>query len=228
MFDWYALPCGDGVSGEVELSDIGLQPHIFVIDDDMSTLKALERLLRSTGFQVEVFISPAAFFERMPFDGVGCVLLDLRMPEMSGLDVQEAMRRRGMSLPVVFFSGDSDVRATAQAMRNGAIDFLVKPLNEPELMDAIARAIARADGLRQQRQREHDAAERLARLTMRERQVCNLVAQGFLNKQIGYQLGIGEKTVKVHRGRAMHKLEVDSVAALVRLLSNISVERPSA
>jgi FixJ family two-component response regulator len=198
--------------------------RVFVVDDNVSVLKALARLLGSNGFPVEVFKSPAAFLERPTFEGVACLLLDLRMPGLSGLDVQEIMRRKGIAMPIVFLSGHGDVPATARAMREGAVDFLVKPVDESQLLDAIARALARANDLQQQSRREHDTAERLARLTKREREVCDLVALGLLNKQIAYELGLSEKTVKVHRGRVMHKLEVDSVAALVRLLSRA---RPS-
>jgi FixJ family two-component response regulator len=194
--------------------------RVFVVDDDVRVLRALERLLRVNGFQVDAFNSPAAFLERPPYDGVGCLLLDLHMPDLSGLDLQEAMAAKGMSMPIVFLSGQGDVPSTARAMRKGALDFLVKPIDEQQLLEAMARARARAVALREQQRVERDAETRLARLTRREREVCELVAEGLLNKQIAYKLGTSEKTVKVHRGRVMHKLEVDSVAALVRLLSH--------
>jgi FixJ family two-component response regulator len=194
--------------------------RVFVVDDDASVLKAIERLLRSHGFAVEAFKSPSAFLTRSPHDGPGCLLLDLRMPELSGLDVQDEMKRRGIWLPIVFLSGEGDVPSTARAMRDGAVDFLVKPVGESQLLEAIARARDRSVTLREERRLEREADERFARLTKREREVCDLVAEGLLNKQIAYELGTSEKTVKVHRGRVMHKLEVDSVAALVRLLSN--------
>jgi FixJ family two-component response regulator len=194
--------------------------RVFVVDDDPGVLKAIERLLRSHGFTVEAFTSPSAFLTRSPHDGPGCLLLDLRMPELSGLDVQEEMNRRGIWLPIIFLSGKGDVPSTARAMRDGAVDFLVKPVSESELLDAIARARDRSVKLREERRLERDAEERFARLTKREREVCDLVAEGLLNKQIAYELGTSEKTVKVHRGRVMHKLEVGSVAALVRLVSN--------
>ena len=194
--------------------------RVFLVDDDVSVLRALERLLRVNGFQVDAFNSPSEFLERPPYNGVGCLLLDLHMPDLSGLDLQEAMAAKGMSMPIVFLSGQGDVPSTARAMRKGALDFLVKPVDEQQLLEAMARARARAVALREQQRVERDAVERLARLTRREREVCELVAEGLLNKQIAYKLGTSEKTVKVHRGRVMHKLEVDSVAALVRLLSH--------
>lgn len=201
------------------------KPRIFVIDDDPIVIRVLERLLRSKGFTVDAFTSPAAFLERPPYEGLACMLLDLRMPILSGLDVQEAMSRRGMSMPIVFLSAAADVPSTARAMREGAVDFLIKPIDEPELFDAIQRATTKACDLQRQRQDERDISARLARLTKREREVCNLVTQGLLNKQIAYELGTSEKTVKVHRGRVMRKLEVDSVAALVRLVSDRSTSR---
>lgn len=194
------------------------KPHVFVIDDDAVVLKALERLLRSNGFTVETFTSPTAFLERPSYDGLACMLLDLRMPGLSGLDLQETMSRKGVSIPIVFLSAAADVPSTAQAMREGAVDFLIKPVDEPQLFDAIARACARATTMQQQRRAERDTEERLARLTKREREVCDLVARGLPNKEIAYELGTSEKTVKTHRGRVMRKLEVDSVAALVRLI----------
>src|SRR5262245_54291170 len=142
------------------------------------------------------------------------------MPGLSGLDVQETLRRKGITLPIVFLSGHGDVPAAARAMREGAVDFLVKPVDESQLLDAIARAMARAQTDHPRRRRGQGTAGRLARLTRREREVCDLVARGLLNKQIAFELGTSEKTVKVHRGRVMHKLEVDSVAALVRLLAH--------
>ncbi len=193
--------------------------RVFAIDDDPIVLRSLERVLRSNGFPVEVFSSAAAFLERSPYDGVACVLLDLRMPGLDGLHAQEAMTSRGILHPIIFVSGQGDVPSAAQAMREGAVDFLIKPIDESGLLAAIRRAEARATASWRKRQSEHDAQERFARLTKREREVCNLVARGLLNKQIAYELGTGEKVVKVHRGRAMRKLEVDSVAALVRLFA---------
>jgi FixJ family two-component response regulator len=193
-------------------------PRVFVIDDDPGVLKALERLLRSNGFPVEAYTSPAEFLDRPSYEGAACLLLDLRMPGLSGLEVQERLARKNLSMPIVFLSGQGDVPSTARAMREGAVDFLVKPVDEPQLLDAVARALAQAVDLMRERRELRDTEERFARLTKREREVCDLVSRGLLNKQIAFELGTSEKTVKVHRGRVMHKLEVDSVAALVRLL----------
>ncbi len=201
--------------------------RVFVVDDDPLVLRAIERVLQSNGYPVEVFASPTTFLARPPYDGVACVLLDLMMPGVNGLDVQETMIGRGVSHPIIFLSGEGDVLSTARAMKEGAVDFLVKPVDEPQLLDAIARAGARATALRLQQQSERETTARFARLTRREREVCDLVARGLLNKQIAYELGTGEKVVKVHRGRAMRKLEIDSVAALVWLLSKLPPDKPA-
>jgi RNA polymerase sigma factor (sigma-70 family) len=193
--------------------------RIFVVDDEPAVLSTLERMLRASGYEVSTFSSPSAFLDRAPHEGVGCVLMDLSMPEMSGLDVQDAMHRKGIALPVIFLSAYGDVPSTARAMREGALDFLEKPVQETQLLIAIERALDRASADEERRISRSDVDERLARLTPREREVCELVVRGLLNKQIGVELGMSEKTVKVHRGRVMHKLEVHSVAALVRLLA---------
>ena len=193
--------------------------QVFAVDDDPLVLRAIERMLRSHSIGVEGFTSPEAFLARPVFDGVGCVLLDLKMPGMTGLDVQKAMIGKGISMPIIFLSAQSDIPSTVRAMRGGAVDFLEKPVDEDQLLAALERARAECVSMRVQHQRQRDAEARLARLTKREREVCNLVAAGLLNKQIAHELGMSEKTVKVHRGRVTRKLDVDSVAALVRLLS---------
>jgi len=194
--------------------------QVFAVDDDPIVLRAIERMLRSHSIAVEGFTSPEAFLARPPYDGVACLLLDLRMPGLSGLDVQTAMARKGLSMmPIIFLSAQSDVPSTVRAMRGGAVDFLEKPVDEDQLLAALERARVECVAMRQQQRRQHDAEQRLARLTKREREVCDLVAAGLLNKQIAHELGMSEKTVKVHRGRLTRKLDVDSVAALVRLLS---------
>ena len=193
--------------------------RIFLIDDDPAVLRALRRLFYTHGFIVEAFESPQFFLDRPRPDGPACLILDMRMPEMSGLDVQQLIKGRGDDIPIVFLSGASDVPKTAQAMRNGALDFLVKPADESQLLDAVTRALAWDVRHRLVRAEQQRAVERLSRLTHREREVCELVVRGLINKQIAATLGIAEKTVKIHRGRAMRKLDVDSVASLVRLFS---------
>ena len=193
--------------------------QVFAVDDDPIVLRAIERMLRSHNIAVEGFTSPDAFLARLPYEGVACVLLDLKMPGLSGLDVQTAMMARGISMPIIFLSAQSDVPSTVRAMRGGAVDFLEKPMDEEQLLAALERARLESVSMHQEQRRQRDAEERLARLTKREREVCDLVAAGLLNKQIAHELGMSEKTVKVHRGRVTRKLDVSSVAALVRLLS---------
>ena len=193
--------------------------QVFAVDDDPIVLRAIERMLRSHSIAVEGFTSPAAFLARPSYDGVACLLLDLKMPGMSGLDVQAAMIAKGISMPIIFLSAQSDVPSTVRAMRGGAIDFLEKPVDEDQLLAALERARLQSIAMRRQQQLQRETEQRLARLTKREREVCDLVGAGLLNKQIAVELGMSEKTVKVHRGRVTRKLDVDSVAALVRLLS---------
>lgn len=197
------------------------EPRVFVVDDDPGVLRAVERLLRANGFVVETFSSPTSFLQRLPYEGVACLVLDMRMPELSGLDVQGTLATRAPGIQTIFLSGASDVQTAATAMRKGAVDFLVKPIEEPELVDAVARALDTSAENVRRRSEQAEYARRLARLTRRERQVCDLVARGLLNKQIAYELGTSEKTIKVHRARVMEKLEVDSVAALVWMLSRL-------
>lgn len=195
--------------------------RVFVVDDDCSVLRALERLFRSSGLLVHAFDSPAAFCDQVVHDMPSCAVVDLMMPELTGLEIQERLIAMGEDLPLVFLSGQGDVPAATSAMRRGAVDFVVKPADESALMDAVTRALTR-DAESQVRKRvEGVASERYARLTGREKQVCQLVAEGWLNKQIAAALGTAEKTVKQHRGRVMRKLEIQSVPALVRLLSHV-------
>ena len=193
--------------------------RVFVVDDDPVVIETLGLLLRANGFPVEGFTSPGQFLERPPDVGLACLLLDLRLGDRSGIDVQTELRRKGFTLPIVFLSGQGDVPSTARAMREGALDFLVKPVDEPELLEALARARTKALTQREEEDARRDATERLARLTRREREVCDLIARGLLNKQIAFELGASENTVKVHRARVMHKLRLDSVPALVQLVS---------
>jgi FixJ family two-component response regulator len=195
--------------------------RVFVVDDDPSVLHALERLFRSSGLLVQAFDSPSEFFDQIVHDMPSCAVLDLMMPELSGLEIQERLIEMGDDLPLVFLSGQGDVPTAASAMRRGAVDFVVKPADESELMDAVTRALTRDAESCVRKRMEGTARERYGRLTGREKQVCQLVAEGWLNKQIAAALGTAEKTIKQHRGRMMRKLEVQSVAALVRLLSHV-------
>jgi FixJ family two-component response regulator len=189
-------------------------PTVFLIDDDPSVLRGIGRLLKAHGHTVEAFASPAEFLAKFRPDRPGCVLADVQMPGMTGLDLQQALASAGDALPIVFISGVADIPAAARAFKGGAVDFLPKPVEESGLMAAIEAALARDAARRSIR-------DRFAALTVREREVCLMVARGLPNKQIAFELQIAEKTVKVHRARAVAKLGVESVAALVRLVDQL-------
>jgi FixJ family two-component response regulator len=196
---------------------------IFVVDDDAAVRRGLTRLLHSAGWNVEAFASSADLLERAPITGPGCILLDVQMPGMSGLELQDRMAEVGIFLPVVFLSGKSDIPMSVYAMKHGAVDFLVKPVEEAALFQALDQAITRQAAEAAIRQ-DHDAImARLALLSGREREVLDLVLRGRLNKQIAYDLGIAEKTVKAHRGRVMEKMEAHTVAELVSLCTAVGI-----
>jgi FixJ family two-component response regulator len=195
------------------------QPVVFLLDDEEAVVVALARLLRASGFEVRSWTSASEFLEAHDAETPGCLVTDVRMPGMSGLELQRALFERGIDRAIVFITGQGDIPTTVQAMRAGAVTFLSKPLQRAELVAAVREAIHRdAEGRAQHRERQ-DLARRLASLTPRERQVLELVATGMLNKQIAAELGAAEKTIKVHRGRIMEKMQVRTATALVGLLS---------
>jgi RNA polymerase sigma factor (sigma-70 family) len=196
--------------------------HVFIVDDDVQTLRAFARVLHIEGFAVDTFHSASEFLKHTPSDVPSCLILDLKLPEIDGLQLQQLMRNARVDMPIIFVSGYGDVPSTASAMRYGAVDFLEKPVENARLLDAVSHAVE-LDAVRRGRRREsEDARQLLAQLTPREREVCELVARGLLNKQIADEIGASERTVKIHRARALQKLGVTSVSALVRLMSRIS------
>lgn len=199
---------------------------VYVVDDDEAVRRSTARLIRSHGWSVQTFESGAEFLAATPFDGCGCVLLDYFMPEMTGLDLQKRMVEEGVDMPLVFISGHADIPVGVTAMKAGAVDFLVKPVPEEELLQALDRAIALCASRSEHKQRRGDVVNCLGKLSPREKQVMLEVIRGRLNKQIAYDLGIAEKTVKVHRARVMEKMAVHSVAELVQrcLLAGIAAE----
>jgi FixJ family two-component response regulator len=207
---------------------------VFVVDDDERVLRALARLVKSAGLPVETFASPKELLSRGRPDEAGCIVLDLRMPELDGLQVQQALAGAGFTMPIVFLSGYGDVASSVQAMKAGAVDFLTKPADEEALLAAIRRAVARDAAARAQRHERDSLRARFELLTPREREVCALVVAGLRNKQIAEQLGTAEKTVKIHRGQVMHKLGAPSLAGLVRMVDRAGLaldpldERPGA
>ena len=196
---------------------------VFVVDDDPSVRKSLTRVIESAGYRVQAFASAREFLNATPAPGPCCLVLDVRMPGMTGLDLQKTLAQAVHRIPVVFVTGHGDVPMTVKAMRAGAVDVLTKPLAARDLLDAIQRAVdtdTRNLG-KEAHARSIDA--RVKTLSPRERQVFALVVTGMLNKQIAAQLGVVEKTVKVHRARVMHKMRAGSVAELVRLADEVGV-----
>ena len=196
-------------------------PLIHVVDDDASMRTALLRLLGAAGFEASGYASTGEFLMHPVPDRPGCLLLDLRLPGPSGLELQAAMQPLNIALPIVFLTGHGDVASSVQAMKAGAVDFLTKPVQRETLLDAIARALARDAAQRTAREDAQRLHARFAALTSREREVFDLLAAGRLNKQIAYELGIAERTVKRMRGQVMAKLGADSPADLGRLAERL-------
>jgi len=190
---------------------------VFVVDDDASILRAMTRLFKSEGLSVETFPSPREFLERPPHDGPGCLVLDLQMPELDGLEVQRALAEAGRDLPIVFVSGHGNVPASVEAMKAGALDFLTKPFQDERLLAVIRGGIALSTARRAERAELRSLQDRIGSLTPREREVFRCVVQGLPNKKIAGLLGTAEKTVKVHRARVMEKMKAASLADLVRM-----------
>jgi FixJ family two-component response regulator len=199
---------------------------VFLIDDDPSVRRALARLIKSAGYQVQTFVSAREFLDRMP-DAArpACLVLDVRMPGLSGIDLQRELRLTNPILPIIFITGHGDIPMSVKAMKDGAVDFLPKPVKDEDLLRAIEQALARAVHDRAELDETEDIQSRVEKLTPREREVMNLVVTGRLNKQIAFALGIVEKTIKVHRARVMDKMQVDSVAELVRLADRAGIRK---
>jgi FixJ family two-component response regulator len=202
---------------------MAIAASVFVVDDDPSVRKSLTRVIESAGYTVEAFASARDFLKAEPAPGPCCLVLDIRMPGITGLDLQRTLARAVHRIPIVFITGHGDVPMSVKAMKAGAIDFLTKPFAAKDLLDAIRRAVDKDTRALGEEARARSIDARVKTLSPRERQVFALVVTGMLNKQIAAQLGVVEKTVKVHRARVMHKMGAGSLAELVRLADDIGV-----
>ena len=198
-------------------------PTVYVVDDDAAVLKAVSRLLRAAGFHVVTFSSPRRFLHQYDSTVPGCLVLDVAMPDLDGLQLQQMLAEAGQTLPIVFLTGNADVPASVKAMKQGAVDLLTKPVERDDLLESIRAALAKDQAIRLTHQELAGIRSRLSTLTPREYEVFGHVIGGRLNKQIAADIGAAEKTVKIHRARMMDKMKVKSVAELVRLAEHAQI-----
>jgi FixJ family two-component response regulator len=196
---------------------------VFVVDDDASMREAISRLLNAVGLTVQTFASAREFLNKRLPEVPGCVVLDVRLPGLSGLDLQREMVERGIHIPVVFITGHGDIPMSVQAMKAGAVEFLTKPFRDQDLLDAVRSGIQLDRKEREERAELSELRDCVRQLTQREQEVMSLVVSGLLNKQIALQLGTSEKTIKIHRSQVMRKMRANSLADLVRMSQKIGV-----
>ena len=196
-------------------------PIVFIVDDDASMRRSIQDLLSSVALRSKAFATPQEFLDSKRADCHGCMILDIRLPGISGLDFQRELTKAGVTLPIIFITGHGDVPMSVQAMKSGAFEFLMKPFRPQELLDAVQHALEEDRKLREKRRETAEVRNRYATLTAREREVLELVVSGLLNKQIAAKLGTVEHTVKIHRGHVMEKMKADSLPALIRMADTL-------
>ena len=199
------------------------KPTVFVVDDDAALRESLKNLIRSVGLRVELFASAQEFLQSRQPDAPSCLVLDVRMPGLSGLDLQRQTSEAGLEIPIIFITGHGDVPMTVRAMKAGAVEFLTKPFRDQDLLDAIQQALERSRKAREQQAATRELRQRFALLTSREREVMERVVAGLLNKQIGAELGTSETTVKIHRHQVMEKMGAGSLPELVRMADRLGI-----
>jgi len=199
------------------------EPTVFVVDDDLSVRRSTERLIRSTGFKVQTFASAREFLDHSRLEGPGCLVLDVRMPGLSGMDLQRELTQSGIRIPIIFITGHGDIPMSVRAMKAGAAEFLTKPFRSRALLDAVRAAIERDRSAHKERFETGELRERFEQLTPREREVMALVVSGRLNKQVAGELATTERTIKFHRAHIMHKMQAQSLAELVRMAGKLGV-----
>jgi FixJ family two-component response regulator len=198
-------------------------PTVFIIDDDRGMRQAIQDLVESVGLRAESFPTGEEFLRMRPAGRPGCLVLDVRLPQMSGLDFQHRLVETGMQIPIIFITAHGDIPMSVRALKSGAVEFLTKPFRDQDLLDAIQQALQRDRAAQEQQAEIHDLQERYGELTAREQQVMALVVSGMLNKQIASEIGASEATVKIHRGNVMRKMQAGSVVDLVRMADKLKL-----